>query len=85
MSWICELCIHSFYFILTGFHICLFSVVENKYIAYKHVGNNTHPGYAYVFANIVASLPVAMMDSLLFCTILYWMSGYVWVKGGLGT
>ena len=51
------------------------AIVENKFIAYKHVENNSYPSFAYVLATMLSALPLSVGDCFLFCTILYWMAG----------
>lgn len=51
------------------------SAVEFKYTAYKHTAASTFPKFAYVLSAQIAHLPVAIVESLLFCSILYGMTG----------
>ncbi len=51
------------------------AAVENKFIAYRHVGKGVFPSYAYVLASALLHAPVAIVETLLFCGVLYGMSG----------
>ena len=48
---------------------------ELKYIAYKHVANGAYPGSAFVLAGVVAHLPVAVLETLIYVSIAYFMAG----------
>ena len=48
-----------------------------KYIAYRHIANGAYPGWAYVLAGAVAHLPVALVECLIFSSIVYFMAGLV--------
>jgi hypothetical protein len=43
--------------------------------SYKHVANCAHPGWAYVLSAQIMHFPIALGESFLFCTIIYFMSG----------
>ena len=49
--------------------------MELKYIAYRHVANGAYPPTSFVLSGAVAHLPVAITESLIFCSILYFMAG----------
>jgi ATP-binding cassette subfamily G (WHITE) protein 2 (SNQ2) len=51
------------------------SAVENKFTAYRHTANGTHPSFAFPLAAIIAHLPVAVMECFAFCGIAYPMTG----------
>jgi ABC-type multidrug transport system ATPase subunit/ABC-type multidrug transport system permease subunit len=49
--------------------------VEFKFCAYKHVASNTFPRFAYVLAAQLAHIPIAIVETLIAGSILYWMAG----------
>lgn len=55
----------------------LFSVaviVDQKFIAYKHVANGAYPATAFVLAGALAHLPVALLETLIYSSIVYFMA-----------
>lgn len=68
-------------FLNAGMHVAfaniseMSSAVENKYIAYRHTANNVHPVFSYPLAAIITHLPVAILESLSFSAISYFMCG----------
>ena len=53
------------------------AAVENKFIAYRHVSKGVFPPATYVLASALLHVPVALVETLLFCGVLYGMSGMV--------
>jgi ABC-type multidrug transport system permease subunit len=51
------------------------SAVENKYVAHRHVANGVHPAFAFPLSNVLAHLPLAAAESIVFCTITYFLCG----------
>jgi uncharacterized membrane protein len=51
------------------------SAVEFKYTAYKHTAASTFPKFSYVLCAQIAHVPIAAIESLLFCSIMYGMTG----------
>ena len=47
----------------------------NKYVAYAQVDAGLFPPAAYVGAAAVAHLPLAIVESIIFSSIVYWMTG----------
>lgn len=50
-------------------------LVDLKFIARRHVDNGAYPASSFVLSGVVAHIPVALVESLAFCSILYWMAG----------
>ena len=55
--------------------------VEGKYIAYRQVANSVHPAWAFPLASILAHIPVALIESLCFGGIAYFMCGLTYDAG----
>ncbi len=58
--------------------VCVFSryaAVDYKFVAYKHVANGVFPNFAYPLASQIIHVPIAVGETMLFCGILYFMSG----------
>jgi hypothetical protein len=49
--------------------------VENKFIAYRHVAKGVFPSWTFVLASALLHVPVALVETLLFCGVLYGMTG----------
>jgi ATP-binding cassette, subfamily G (WHITE), member 2, SNQ2 len=50
-------------------------IVEGKHIAQKHVAAGTFPPTLYVLSSALAHVPVAILETLIFSSIIYFMSG----------
>jgi ABC-type multidrug transport system fused ATPase/permease subunit len=55
--------------------------VEGKFIGYRQVANSVHPSWAFPLASILAHIPVAIVESLCFGGIAYFMCGMTYDAG----
>jgi hypothetical protein len=42
------------------------TIIESKYVAYKHTANGAYGGTHYVVAAALAHLPIAILESLVY-------------------
>lgn len=50
--------------------------LESKLVVYKQVRARFYPAISYVLSTVVVHLPIAALESLIFCTLVYWISAF---------